>query len=163
MKAIAPGEITQVPEPESERTRLYAIRSGQQPLANEPKTPQAQISMQAHALVSLDRSVHAAYGDTDLPRKFFAVDRAPNVPRQYGLNIPINLKLPNGVRTGGPACVNQVGECGVDASKQGLPDRKRNINMDEAARTPLMAQSARIQQLIEAARKEAPHLFENDD
>ncbi|UVO26968.1 hypothetical protein [Bradyrhizobium arachidis] len=39
----------------------------------------------------------------------------------------------------------------------------RQINMDEAARTTLMAQSGRIQQLIEAVRKEAPHLFENDN
>jgi hypothetical protein len=39
----------------------------------------------------------------------------------------------------------------------------RQINMDETARTILMVQSARIDQLIEAVRKEAPHLFEKND
>lgn len=39
----------------------------------------------------------------------------------------------------------------------------KQTNMDEIARTPLKAQSARIEQLIEAVRKEAPHLFEEHD
>lgn len=39
----------------------------------------------------------------------------------------------------------------------------RQTNMDETARTTIMAQSARIEQLIEDARKEAPHLFEKND
>lgn len=36
----------------------------------------------------------------------------------------------------------------------------RQINIDETARTALMVQSDRIDQLIGAAREEAPHLFE---
>ncbi|MBR0827233.1 hypothetical protein JQ596_17030 [Bradyrhizobium manausense] len=38
----------------------------------------------------------------------------------------------------------------------------RQINMDEAARTTLVARSARIEQLIEAVRKEAPIFLKND-
>lgn len=36
----------------------------------------------------------------------------------------------------------------------------RQINMDEIARMTLVAQSGRIEQLIEAVRTEAPYLFE---
>lgn len=39
----------------------------------------------------------------------------------------------------------------------------RQINIDETARTALMAQSGRIDQLIDAVREEAPHIFEKND
>lgn len=48
----------------------------------------------------------------------------------------------------------------LDLANTSIRSIIRLTNMDETARTKLMAQSATIEQLIGAVRKEAPHLFE---
>jgi hypothetical protein len=106
-----------VPKSESERTRLYAIRSGQQSLPHEPKTPQAQIPMEAHSSVSLDRLVHGSHRGANFSRKFFAVDRTPDVAGQYFLNISETPEMPEVIRMKRPSCVNNVGECGINSSQ----------------------------------------------
>jgi hypothetical protein len=117
LKTITPREIPQVPKSESERTRLYTIRSGQQSLPHEPETPQAQISVEAHSSVSLNRLVHGPHRGANFSRKFITVDRTPNVTGQYFLNISENPEIPEAIRMKGPSCVNHVGECGINSSQ----------------------------------------------
>jgi hypothetical protein len=71
-----------VPKTAGKCARFDAARACQQSLAHEPWPSQAEVSVEAHALVSLNRIVHGSYRDADMSRKFSAVDRTPDATGQ---------------------------------------------------------------------------------
>src|SRR5438128_1478023 len=100
-----------MPETAGNCARFDATHPCQQFLAHEPQPSHAQISMQAHALVSLNRIVQGSHRDADMSRKLSAVDRTPDATGQYCLDVPKNFEMSDGVRSRGPLYIDNVGKC----------------------------------------------------
>src|SRR6185437_12317669 len=127
LQAVACREIAEVPEAERQRDRLDAFGAGKQLPADEPKPPQPQVAVQAHAAVAQDRIVHRADRHSDLLRELLAVDRPSETALQDIPDFAKYLELPGRIGKRGPSRRYNLRKHTIDAGEQGLTDGRRRL------------------------------------